>query len=179
MLSVSDPRGDLVSASKEEDWFDGATPAPKQEHGDITGIQVQHTATEIQVTLTFADLHRQSPGRFWPILRTGVTVRTDTGLTRDVELWIRNEDSTRPTMSMLSSTAEPVGCALEYSTDIDLGKVIESIPRECLEDPTWVRVSVNSLTFQADKLTMTLDEALVEGYAASREARFSPKLYAP
>jgi len=177
-VTVSDPAGDLVSASVEADWFEDATPAPQQAAGDIIGIRLRHKATEILVRVRFADLHPRSQGSPFPILRIGTTVTTNTGIDRDVELWIRGQDPTIPPVTM-SSNGEPVSCPLlKHTIDVDHGIATEQIPRSCLGQPRWVRVGLNCLTFQADK-TMTLDLALIDGYDSAHEDDLAPPIHEP
>ena len=177
-FTVSDPAGDLVSASEEADWFEDATPAPQQAAGDIIGIRLRHTATEIQVQVRFADLRPRSRGNPLPSLRVGTTVTTNTGIDRYVELWIRGHDPTIPPITM-ASNGEPVSCSLlKHSIDVDQGIATEQVPRSCLGHPRWVRVGLSCLTFQADK-TMTLDLALLDGYDSAHEDDLSPPIHEP
>jgi hypothetical protein len=175
---VSDQTGDLVSTSKDADWFEDATPAPQQSAGDIIGTRLRHTATDILVRVRFADLHPRSPGNSHPSLRVGTTITTNTGIDRTVELWIWNQDPTIPAIEM-SSNAEPVSCPLlEHTIDVAQGIATEQIPRDCLGHPRWVRVGLNCLTFQADD-TMTLDLALIDGYDPAHEDDLSPPIHEP
>ena len=175
----SDARGDLIEASKEDDWFDEGTPAPQRARGDIVGVRVQYTTTELVVHVRFADLRPPTGGKTRPILRMGTTVRTDSGLKRDVELWIPRSAPTIPTIGMLSRASQVIRCHLGHAIDVDRGIVTERIPRTCLKDPQWVRVSVNCLTWQADNKTMTLDVALTNGYNAAREDVLSRRIREP
>ena len=176
-VTVSDPAGDLVSASEDADWFEDATPAPQQAGGDIIGIGLRHTATEILVRVRFADLRPRSRGKPYPISRVGTTITTDTGIDRNVELWIRNQDPTIPPITM-SSNGEPVSCPLKHTIDVDKGIATEGIPRDCLGHPQWVRIGLNCLTFEADN-TMTLDLALLDGYDSAHEDDLSPPIHEP
>lgn len=176
-LTISDPRGDLVSASKEADWFEEARPVPQQVWGDITGTRIRHTATEILIQVRFADLHPRSQGDPKPMFRLGTVVETNTGLDRDVELWIPDEDPNLPAIQMLSKDAERVACHLDHAINISHGIVTEHIPRMCLGNPQWVRVNVNCLAYPADDKTMTLDVASVDGYDPAREDVLTPPIY--
>lgn len=176
-VTVSDPAGDLASASEDADWFEDATPAPQQAGGDIIGIGLRHTATEIVVRVRFADLRPRSRGKPYPISRVGTTITTDRGIDRNVELWIRDPDPTVPAIAM-SSNGEPVSCPLKHRIDVDHGIATERIPRDCLGHPEWVRIDVNCLTFQADN-TMTLDLALFDGYDSAHEDDLSPPIHEP
>ena len=176
-VTVSDPAGDLVSASEEADWFEDATPAPQQAAGDIIGIRLRHTETEILVRVRFADLRPRSRGNPLPVLRIGTTITTNTGIDRNVELWIRGHDPTIPPISM-SSNGEPVSCPLKHTIDVGQGIAMERIPRNCLGHPRWVRIGLNCLTFQADK-TMTLDLALIDGYDSAHEDVLAPPIHEP
>jgi hypothetical protein len=176
-VTVSDPADDLVSASEDADWFEDATPAPQQAGGDIIGIGLRHTATEILVRVRFADLRPRAPGNPYPISRVGTTITTDTGIDRNVELWIRDQGPTIPAITM-SSNGEPVSCPLKHTIDVDRGIATEQIPRDCLGHPQWVRIGLNCLSFQADN-TMTLDLALVDGYDSAHEDDLSPPIHEP
>ena len=177
-VTVSDPAGDLVSASKEADWFEDATPAPRQAAGDIIGIRLRHTMTEILVRVRFSDLRPSSRGNPLPVMRIGTTITTDTGTDRDVELWIRGQDPTIPPITM-ASNGESFSCPhLEHTIDVDQGIATERIPRDCLGHPRWVRIGLDCLTFQADK-TMTLDLALLDGYDSAHEDDLAPPIHEP
>ena len=170
-FGLADRRGDVVSTSKEADWFADATPVPRQAQGDIVGIRVLHTATEIQLRVRFAYLPPQFLGRL------DSTVTTDTALHRTVELWVGSDDPTTAAISMRSSDAESVACRMGYSIDNAKGLVTEHIPRECLSNPQWVRVGIDCVAFPADGTTMTLDDALRNGYDANGEDHLSPSIY--
>jgi hypothetical protein len=170
----SDPRGDLVGASKEDDWFDEATPAPRLAWGDIVGIDARHTSTALVVRVRFADLRQPSGGKPRRVLRIGITVKTS-HRKRDVELWVPTGQVTM----MSLNDGEDVACHIDHPIDVGQRIVTQRIPRSCLGNPQWVRVDVNCLAFQADGKTMTLDNALATGYDIAHEYNFSPPIYAP
>jgi hypothetical protein len=177
-LSFSDPRGDLVSASKEADWFEGARPVPEQEWGDIIGTRVQHSATEIRVRVRFVDLHPRAQGHRGPLFRLSATIKTNpTGIARDVELWSHAEGPALPATQMLLN-GEPVSCHLAHSIDLNQDIATMRVPRSCLGNPQRVFVSVSCLAYPDGK-TMTLDLASVGGYDTAREDALSPPIQKP
>lgn len=176
-VAFTDPRGDVVKTSKEADWFEEARPAPRQTWGDIIGTRVRHTARQLVVQVRFVTLQPQTTRFRNPLLRLGTTVTTNTGLRRDVEFWIPDEDPTLPKIQMLSNS-EPFACHLSHTVNADHGIATLRIPRTCLGTPKFVRVAVNCLAHPDDK-AMSLDLALLDGYDLAREDTLSPAVHQP
>lgn len=167
-LTFSDPQGDVMSTSKEADWFEDARPVPRQAWGDIVGTSIQHTDAEVLVRVRFADPASRPRGNGHASFRLTAAIRTNpTGIERYVELWFEEEDPSLSAMRMLAD-GEGVSCHLGHSMNLSRGIATMRIPRPCLGDPQRVFVGVSCLAYP-DERAMTLDLASVEGYDAARE----------
>ena len=175
----ADPQGDVASISGDAESFEEATPAPKEEHGDIVSTRVEHTATQVLIRVRFTDLSSGSDADSPPAFRVSAGVETETGLSRAVEV---TSGAGLPSIQMLRlSDVEPVECQLDHRIDNGRDVVTISIPRTCLGKPEWVQVTVSCVAWLADRAdTVTVDDALVEGYdAISRNMKSSPPAYHP
>ena len=157
-LDFTDPRGDVRSV-------DGA------KRGDIVSGHVEHSATHLIISTTFARLdqgaaYRVAPsviadGTYWVAEWEGAVANQPA-----MRLYYRgNVDDTRP--------CDGFSRSVNYSTDV----VTLSIPRGCLRNPSWVRVSLFVLTWHPSGAA-TRDSVQHDGPRRFGGERFSQRIYA-
>lgn len=141
----------VIKDGKSDTWSDtwddeaeawAYTEAGSMPNTDVVRTTLTHTATEVRITVTYADLVVDGPSptnRSWLRLSTGdravLTVwTTDKGKT---ELFLWRPDAAHP-----RAACRGVPGAFDFDAD----SLTVGVPRSCLGDPAWVRLHGSSLT---------------------------------
>ena len=179
VFSHVDSQSDVVAISGEQEDFDESRPAPELGQGDIRNMHLTHSTSKIKTRVKFVDLSVPTSGKPSPTYRVEMGVKTDAGVGRGAEVDIGFRGGLRVSMFRLHPYGEGAGpCQLGHSVDRARGVVVIDIPRSCLKDPRWVRVSVSCVAWYPDRAeTVGLDDAMTTGYP--RHSDWSPRLRAP
>lgn len=153
-----------------------ARAAPDLTISDIRSSQMEHTESQVELRLNFVDLHLPQV-EFAPLFDVIADVKNSTGDDRLV-LLIFGQKAPKATLELHGDT---VPCDIGRSVDPRKDQVTIDIPRECLGEPGWVRISILARAYVHDPAdTIAWDYALNKGSRLRNDAdRFSPPIHAP
>ena len=137
---------------------------------------MEHTESQVKLRLNFVDLHLPQI-EFAPLFEIVADVQNSTGDDRLVFL-IFGHKAPKATLEFYGDT---VPCDIGRSVDPRKDQVTIDIPRECLGEPVWVRISILARAYVHDPAdTIAWDYGLNKGPRLRNDANgFSPPIYAP
>jgi len=164
--SQTDASGDVAgsprSSSSEEFTVD-----PARANGDVTTSRITHLARKVRIKLTHRDLSRTN--RF----ASSLSIRSNTGL-RYVFVEAR-KGSWAGKHGIENARGTNVSCSgLAHKIDYVANTVLIVIPRSCLGNPRWVRVSMG--TYSLTSTSVYADDARVTGDPL-RDNTYTPRIY--
>ena len=183
--SAPDPTDDVhryhydngVSGCEVDDGIEEPT-TPKL---DITRLGVRHRSSGVRIRVTYADV--PAKGR----LRSSFRLRTaagEYGLYVDARYFLEGESlfiwrapDPEPPCGTGSTEPDTIHCRharARYAVDRD--RLTIRVPRHCLAEPTWVRVSASTYA-EADHESRS-DWWGTDGFSVSGDAPFSPRVRA-
>lgn len=175
--SVPDAAGDVLVAGPN--LRDGAlAAAPGDTVTDIVSTTVEHRAHAVTFQVVFRGLQPEQ------YLDLTANIRTDKTGTRGwqlTSLTYRGDDQIElygPQGSNCSTAT--------VDTNYSINTVTMTVPRSCLDDPTWIQAQVRAATMKYDARpgdrradAVWEDDAYQEGHSGSGQRSFGPKLHHP
>lgn len=160
-LRIRDTQHDMWagSASQQPSEFKAA---PRRTTGDITSVSLRHGTRNVVITERFARLDRSGLGDIF-----GFTLRTDARMLRNIQVETYRRTGWTGSLSMFRRNGRSVSCdrlagQIDYGNDL----VRVRVPRGCLGDPGWVRLS-------ATDAHITLNDSWVVDNPFNAEASFT------
>ena len=181
-----DQRGDLQTMDEDGEDNEIWTSFPDRVEGDIVWTRVTHLPRTIRIRIKFADLARVDGGGFVGVqIKTGATGRSSYAFGIDAAYgnWRGTSDF----------GFQDVGCecraeresaylgrcyAKRHTMDYADDSVLMTLPRRCVMNPRYIRVSIG--TFRAAQRGPGFED---DAYAGSpfptgiHEDRYSPRIY--
>ena len=129
----------------------GFTRAPGSKHADVTWVQLRHGARRVVLTAKLAELTKQGA-------EVGLLAqfRTSTGLLRDAMLF--GQVGIRSGYVEFSNrTGKPLACDISHKIDYAANTMMMSVPRSCLNNPSYVE-----FRSQSSWVTSTYEQVYVD-----------------
>ena len=135
-LRIRDGQHDMW-AGTASDQPSQLTAAPHRSTGDAVDVRLRNGARNVVVTEDFARLDRSGQGDLY-----GFTLRTDARVWRSIQVEAYRRTGWAGSLAMVRRNGRAVTCdglaaRIDYGNDL----VRLRIPRRCLGDPQWVRLS--------------------------------------
>ena len=162
--SHDDTTGDVFSAPYNSESF---TPAPDRVVGDVTGSTIRHKRHTIVMQLQYRDLEVGSEF-------DGHVFAVQTPTMRRVVTLVAASAFPNGRVRVTKPNNKAVTCRVPHKIDYTLNTATVVVPRSCLGNPRWVRVSMAGAEFTGFRAsdTMWVDDALSSGTTGT----FSPRI---
>lgn len=175
--SVDDAAGDVVVAGPNVG--DGAiVAAPGDTSTDIINTTVDHREDAVTFQVAFRGLR---PEQYLDVTANIRTSKTGSGGWQLTSVTYRGDDQIY-LYGPRGSNCPAAAVEIDYSTNT----VTMTVPRSCLDDPTWIQTKVNARTMKYDARpgdrhadSVWQDDAYQDGYTGSAHGSLGPKLHHP
>jgi len=138
-LALSTPAAHAQELTRSDDTNDvwvssgaGFTLAPGSKHADVRWVKVRHGAKRIVLTTKLVALTKQGAE-----VNLRSQLRTNTGMRRDVML-SAGYGTRAGSVAFTSDTGTPPACDIAHKIDYVLNTMMVSVPRSCLNNPSYV-----------------------------------------